>query len=87
MTVTQVPYVGLIIDDSPIPSPSAAIQMVEQWIAANHPELDEWALYEMGPIPVRRAWWGGDELGFVGEQHPLAQPVVVCPWFDPGGSE
>lgn len=26
---------------------------------------------------VARAWWGGDELGFVGEQHPDASPVTV----------
>jgi hypothetical protein len=26
---------------------------------------------------VVRAWWGGDELGFVGQDHPDAQPVTV----------
>lgn len=29
------------------------------------------------PELLARAWWGGEELGFVGETHPLAVPVMV----------
>lgn len=26
---------------------------------------------------IARAWWGGDEVGFVSPEHPDAQPVTV----------
>lgn len=57
-------------------SPTAAAAAVEEHLRAQG--MDDWALHELDiPSMLRRAWWGGDELGFVGHDHPQAQQVVV----------
>lgn len=40
----------------------------------HHLDIDE-ALERPGL--VARAWWGGDDIGFVQEGHPNAKPVTV----------
>lgn len=42
---------------------------------AHHLDVDD-ALVDQ-PGLVLRAWWGGEGVGFVGEEHPDAQPVTV----------
>lgn len=44
--------------------------------AGMHPLDADDALVDRQGLVVR-AWWGGDEVGFVGEDYPDAQPVVV----------
>lgn len=70
--------VGLVIDDAPLPSPAAAAELARVYITEQAAGLDEWDLAELlAGIQPQRAWWGGDELGLVGRDHPLAQAIVV----------
>lgn len=78
MTARIVPLVGLVIDDVPLPSPAAATDQARRYITERMPGLDAWDLVDLlATIRPQRAYWGGDELGFVGDSHPLAQAVVV----------
>ena len=70
--------VGLVIDDIPLPSPAAATEQARVYITERATGLDEWDLAELlASIQPQRAWWGGDELGFVGRDHDQARAVVV----------
>lgn len=71
---TIVPDHGLILDGTP--TPTEAVDQATAWCAARG--LDAWDIDELGLAGrVRRAWWGGDELGFVGRDHQAAVEVVV----------
>ena len=78
MTSRIVEHVGLVIDDDPLPSPAAAAELARRYITERMPGLDEWDLAELlASVQPTRAWWGGDELGHVGRDHPDARAVVV----------
>jgi hypothetical protein len=63
------------ISDGPA-TPADAIAAVEGTLRDRG--LDDWDLHELDlRRHVSRAWWGGDEFGFVGADHPQAQQVVV----------
>lgn len=57
-------------------TPTEAVAAATDWCTARG--LDAWDIDELGLAGrVRRAWWGGDALGFVGRDHPDAVEVVV----------
>lgn len=67
---------ALLIDDH-VPRSDALTAARAHLLAEGY---DEWDVDEQlvdRPGLVGRAWWGGDELGFVGEEHPDAEPVTV----------
>lgn len=67
---------GLVLDGTLVKTPTAARAAAADWLLAHG--ADEWDV-EAGTeqAPVARAWWGGDEVGFVQKQHESAQVVVV----------
>lgn len=52
-------------------------QVREMLLAAGHHplEVDDVLADRQGLVVA--AWWGGDALGFVGSEHPDAQPVTA----------
>lgn len=78
MTARITDQVGLVIDDDPLPSPARAVELARAYITERATGLDEWDLAALlDAIRPQRAHWGGDDLGFVGQDHELARPVVV----------
>lgn len=67
---------GLVFDGTLVKTPAAARAAAADWLVEHG--ADEWDV-EAGTeqAPVARAWWGGDDLGFVQKQHESAQVVVV----------
>lgn len=71
---TIVPDHGLMLDG--LPTPTQAVAAAADWCTARG--MDAWDIDELRLADhVRRAWWGGGTLGFVGRDHPDAVEVVV----------
>lgn len=65
---------GLVLYD--IATPADAESATAAYCAARG--LDDWDVLELDlPRRIRRAWWGGDEVGFVDRDYPAAVEVVV----------
>jgi hypothetical protein len=74
MTTTVIPAHGLLI--TPIGTPAAAETAAAEYCAGRG--LDEWDIAELRLADrVRRAWWGGPEVGFVGRDYPDALETAV----------
>lgn len=73
--ITPVPLVGLLIPGHDL-TPAAAVEAAVARLTAVG--ADEWDIAAARPDmrPVR-AWWGGPDVGFVGADHPDADPVIV----------
>lgn len=74
--ITPVPLQCLMVDDAT--SMADALAQTQAWLVEHGMDaLDaELALQPRSGL-VARAWWGGDGVGFVGEEHPDARPVLV----------
>jgi hypothetical protein len=77
MTRLPVRHAGFVFAGQDTPRAEVLAAVREELITAgrNHLEVDELLVDRKGLVVA--AWWGGDELGFVGEDHPNAQPVTV----------
>jgi hypothetical protein len=68
---------GALLIEGHVPR-SGAITAARAYLLAEG--MDEWDVDERlvdRPGLVGRAYWGGDEVGFVGEEYPGAEPVTV----------
>lgn len=56
--------------------PTQVVDEAVAWLEAQG--ADEWTVHEARTAarPIRDAFWGGPDLGFVGEAHPDAVPVT-----------
>lgn len=57
-------------------SRAEALVVAREWLEGADQWEVETALLDR-PGLLQRAWWGGADLGFVGEEHPQATPVTV----------
>lgn len=78
--MTQPIYSGdgvLVYDGQDTPRADVLAAARAHLLAADIHPLDADDVLVDRPGLILRAWWGGPELGFVGEEHPQAQPVTV----------
>jgi hypothetical protein len=68
---------GLVFDGHDSARPDVLAQARTHLVGAGMHPLDADDVLADRKGLVVRAWWGGDDVGFVGEEHPQAQPVTV----------
>lgn len=75
MEITVVDGHGLMLPGD-VPSHAAARDAAREWLLQHGMDGFD-AESAVTTAEVRRAWWGGAAVGFVGQDHPDAQLVVV----------
>jgi len=57
------------------PTRADAREAAARWLTSRG--MDAWDVESHTAGQVDRAWWGGDDVGFVDQQHASAVPVTV----------
>lgn len=77
MEIQDVPDHGYVIDGHNTTRASLLTLTRERLVAGGMSPWDADETVMDRPGLVQRAWWGGSDIGFCGEDHPNAQPVTV----------
>lgn len=73
----ELPGHGLMFDGHDTPRAEVIDAARAHLLAQGMHPLDVDDMLADRPGLTVRAWWGGDDVGFVGETHEAAQPVTV----------